>query len=249
MRAASRLDSLREQPVLDFFPLLCEIQPEIARLHFATYRRRPGLSERLRERLEGRDEALREAAEQLSRQGIEFWDAVLSLALQRATLRESFVEAAVLHDFNLPERNFVLTRQEVLEGGIAQIVPQLNAGEGLLMRSELHLQSGETACLPMLDLSCPCSGENARAIRKVVKLAGCPEGILVRSGRSYHFYGVAPLSGKGWLRFMALALLSAPVTDGRYIAHRLLDGESRLKIVDSEGGMIPVIEEAFADES
>lgn len=249
VRVASRLHSLREKRVFDFFPALCELQPQIAELRFATYRRRPGLSERLRERLEPSDDGLREAAERLSDQGIEFWDAVLSLAIQRGTVRESFLEAAVLHDFNLPERSFVLSREQVLDHGLAEIVPQLNTGEGLLVRSELRLQSGSTAFLPMLDLSCPCQGENARTIRKLVKLSGSPVGVLVRSGRSYHFYGVTLFSEKEWLRFMSLALLFAPVTDSRYIAHRMLDGECRLKVVDSDGGTIPVIEEAFADEA
>jgi hypothetical protein len=248
VRTASRLESLREKPIFDFFPALCELQPEIAELHFATYRRRPGLSERLRERLEPKDHDLRESAEQLSAQGIEFWDAVLSLALERGTLRESFVEAAILHNFNLPERGFVLSREQVLNHGIAELVPALGAGEGLLVRSELRLESGKTALLPMLDFTCPCRGENARAIRKLVKLAGSPAGVLVRSGRSYHFYGVTLFSEKEWTRFLALSLLFAPITDSRYVAHRLLDGECRLKIVDSDGGSIPVIEEAFADE-
>ena len=248
--APSRLDLLREKPILDFFPALCELQPQITELHLATYRRRPGLSERLKERLDpSSDDGLRRAAEQLSGEGIEFWDALLSLALERGTLRESFVETALLHNFNLPERSFVLSRQQVLDQGLAELIPQLNSGEGLLVRSQLHLQSGQVAYLPMLDFSCPCHGENARAIRKLVKLAGSPEGILVRSGRSYHFYGVTLLSEKEWLRFMAMALLFAPVTDARYIAHRLLDGECRLKIVDSDGGMIPVIEEAFLNEA
>ena len=198
VRAASRLDSLREKPVFDFFPALCELQPQIAELHFATYRRRPGLSERLRERLEPSDDGLREAAERLSDQGIEFWDAVLSLAIQRGTVRESFLEAAVLHDFNLPERSFVLTRRQVLDHGLAELVPQLNPGEGLLVRSQLRLQSGATAFLPLLDLSFPSHGEKERKIRKLVKLSVSPVGVLVRSGRSYHFYGVTLFSEKEW---------------------------------------------------
>jgi hypothetical protein len=249
VRAAFRLDSLNEKSIFEFFPALCELQPQIAELHFSTYRRRPGLSERLKARLEPSDAALREAAEHVSSEGIEFWDAVLSLAIQRGVVRESFVEAALLHNFNLPERAFVLSRDQVLHHGIPDLIPQLPAGEGLLVRSQLRLDSERTAFLPMLDLSCPCHGENARAIRTLVKLAGVPEGVLVRSGRSYHFFGVTLLSEKEWIRFMAFALLFAPVTDSRYVAHRLLDGECRLKIVDSDGGTVPVIEETFADEA
>ena len=247
--ARSLLDALREKPVFDFFPVLCELRPQIEAIRFATYRRRPGLSQRLKDRLTSGDDALRQAAEKLSAEGVEFWDALLSLAMQRGVLRESFVEAALLHNFNLPERNFELGRERLMGGAISTIVPQLSPGEGLLVRSQLRLGSGAAAYLPMLDFSCPCRGGNAYAIQSLVEAAGAPEGVLVRSGQSYHFYGIELLSEKEWLRFMALALLFAPVTDSRYNAHRLLDGECRLKIVDSEGGKIPVIEEAFGRET
>jgi hypothetical protein len=142
-----------------------------------------------------------------------------------------------------------LTRDQILGQGIAEIIPQLAAGEGLLLRSRLGLESGQTAYLPMLDLGCPCVGQNAKAIRKMAKIAGAAEGVLARSGQSYHFYGTQLLSAEGWARFMAFSLLFAPVTDSRYVAHRLLDGESRLKVVDSAGGYVPVIEEGFGDDA
>ncbi len=217
-------------------------------MRFATYRRRPGLGDRLRTQLTPGDDGLRDVAERLSEEGVAFWDAVLSLAMKRGTLKESHVEAALLHNFNLPEREFVLSREQVMNNGISEILPQLAPGEGLLVCSRLRLAPGEACYLPMLDFTCPCVGENAGAIRKMVALAGAPEGVVVRSGHSYHYYGTSLLSQEGWVRFLALSLLFAPVTDSRYVAHRLLGGECRLKIVDSAGGLIPVIEETFGDD-
>ncbi|HUI42274.1 MAG TPA: hypothetical protein VL523_09915 [Terriglobia bacterium] len=246
-RAAAALDSLRGAPILDFFPALCRMAPEIASLHFATYRRRPSLGDRLRAMLTPEDDALQGAAERVSAAGVAYWDAVLSVALARGTMRDEFAEASLLHDFHLPERSFDLSSEQILNNGIAGLLPALAASEGLLVRSHLRLSSGGTAHLPMLDLACPCLPANARAIRRMVALAGVGEGLLVRSGHSYHFYGTHPVPEERWLRFMAAALLFAPITDSRYVAHRLLDGECRLKIVDSGDGMVPVIEDTFGD--
>jgi hypothetical protein len=191
---------------------------------------------------------LRNEAERCSENGIAFSDAFMSSAMKRGCIPEKLVDLALQHDFNLPARSFVLSRNQVLDDGISGLLTQLPEGEGLLVCSRLQLISGKMAYLPMLDFTCPCVEGNSKAIRTMVKRAGVPEGILVGSGRSYHFYGVELLSSEHWIRFMALALLFAPITDSRYVAHRLADGECRLKILDSVGHFVPVIQEVFCDD-
>jgi hypothetical protein len=247
-RVVSTLRPLRGRRVLDFFPALCRIHPDITEFRFATYRRAPGLGKRLLAALTPEDDALRGEAERCGESGVAFSDAFLSGAMKRGTIPEKLVDLALRHDFDHQERRFVLSRNQVLDGGIQELLAQLPGGEGLLACSRLELASGKTAYLPMLDFTCPVLGGNGRAIRIMVKRAGLPEGILVGSGRSYHFYGVELLSAERWIRFMALALLFAPITDSRYIAHRLADGECRLKIMDSADHFVPVIQEVFYDD-
>jgi len=236
------------KPVLGLFPELCRINSDIAEVRFATYRRTPGFSKRLIAALTPEDGAWRGEAERCAENGMAFSDAFMSSAMQRGAIRERLVDLALQHDFDLAERRFALSRNQVLDHGIQDLLAELPEGEGLLVCSRLQLVSGKTAYLPMLDFSCPCLEGNARAIRTMVERAGVPEGILVGSGRSYHFYGLEPLSAEHWIRFMALALLFAPITDSRYVAHRLADGECRLKIADSDAHFIPVIQEVFGSD-
>jgi hypothetical protein len=54
------------------------------------------------------------------------------------------------------------------------------------------------------------------------------------SGRSFHAYGVRPVTTAEWIRLMGLLLLGnlpdkAPVVDSRWIGHRLLAGYSALR--------------------
>jgi len=93
--------------------------------------------------------------------------------------------------------------------------------------------------VPMMDFSCPCSDGNARAIARMLEIVGHREGILVESGHSYHFYGTSLLVQNEWIDFMAKAVLFAPYVDPRYVAHRLADGQCRLRIFSSRP--MPVI--------
>ncbi len=54
------------------------------------------------------------------------------------------------------------------------------------------------------------------------------------SGRALHGYGIEPISRDKWIRFMGLLLLAnlpnqQPLTDARWIGHRLLAGYSALR--------------------
>jgi hypothetical protein len=57
---------------------------------------------------------------------------------------------------------------------------------------------------------------------------------LFDSGRALHGYGIEPISQDKWVRFMGLLLLAniphqQPLTDTRWIGHRLLAGYSALR--------------------
>ncbi len=57
---------------------------------------------------------------------------------------------------------------------------------------------------------------------------------LFDSGRSFHGYGIRPISETQWVRLMGLLLLGnapnrEPVVDARWIGHRLLAGYSSLR--------------------
>jgi hypothetical protein len=56
------------------------------------------------------------------------------------------------------------------------------------------------------------------------------DGVLLNSGKSYHYYGFRRLSHQEWMRFMTACLLLEPLVDVRYIAHRILAGKASLRL-------------------
>jgi hypothetical protein len=240
--------SLRGKPVLEFYPRLCEIIPLVSEMEFVTYKPEPKLSERLQYALTKQEQELRDAATQICHgNGIPFWDALFGISMTSDRLSERFIEVAFSHRGESPARLFKLKRDVLSPERISSITQELSSNCGLVVSSRVLTKpdNKETDHIPMLDFRCPPSPYNVRAIIRMLTLLGHEHGVLVESGRSYHFYGVKLLSNHEWNQFMSKALLFAPITDPRYIAHRLIDGECRLKVVDSKDGSVPRISDVF----
>ena len=86
----------------------------------------------------------------------------------------------------------------------------------------------------MIDLTCGKSADNIRTLVRVFRQIGQKRGVLLDSGRSYHYYGLELLHEQDWLAFMGRSLLLTPLVDTRYIAHRLIDDYGRLRVSTSK---------------
>lgn len=82
----------------------------------------------------------------------------------------------------------------------------------------------------MIDFRVPPGDYGLAAVREAVARMGIKRGAILDSGRSYHFYGFDLLTQKQWWEFMAQCLLLGPLTDVRYIGHRLLEGMGILRL-------------------
>lgn len=243
------LINLQGKSVLNFFPVLCSLNREITGIRFDVYKPAPGLSERLDNMLTPEEQELRDSALALrDADGIPFWDATLAISMQRGVISDRFIETALAHDASPDERHLNLTSDEISVERIAILIAELPKGFGLAACSRVTLQSNRIAHIPMLDFRCPCRQENAEAIVKMLRVMGFSEGILVESGRSYHFYGTSLLSEASWVEFLGRALLFAPVVDSRFIGHRLADGQCRLKVTDPRNGFMPRITHVFTSD-
>lgn len=90
-------------------------------------------------------------------------------------------------------------------------------------------KSSFLADLGLMDFQVPYEESKIGAVVDVMRTCGATDGVILDSGNSFHGYGFNLMSQAAWQRFMHLALLS-PLTDTRYIAHRLLEGVGVLRI-------------------
>jgi hypothetical protein len=93
---------------------------------------------------------------------------------------------------------------------------------------------------PMLDLrvDAPPNGSKASSrtlglLARALIAIGAPDGVILNSGNSYHYYGFNPVTEAKWRDFMLKSLLLEPMVDVRYVGHRLLSEKATLRLTKS----------------
>jgi hypothetical protein len=233
--SGSEITTLVGKPVASLFSLLVALKREVSELRFESFRGGAGISERVRKILRSRPELERALGEQLldSIPGLPLWDRIASAMMgnpQIGGLPDDLISAVIKHSPEPASASFVVSSSDIQHDGITKITEQICGEEILAVCSKVKLESGKLCHIPMLDFLCPCSEQNEESLLRMLKEIGERSGVLVNSGRSYHYYGIRLLGRDDWVRFMAKALMFAPYSDPRYIAHRLADGQCRLRV-------------------
>jgi len=126
---------------------------------------------------------------------------------------------------------------EVSAADLTSRLPQLEAecrlrGEALALYSMCRKANGNKLHIPMMDFRIE-SGDDIGQLNLLIQALtrlGQEHGVLLDSGKSYHYYGFKPLKEPEWQRFIAACLLLEPLVDVRYIAHRMLEGKAALRL-------------------
>ena len=77
---------------------------------------------------------------------------------------------------------------------------------------------------------------------------GQDRGVVLRSGKSYHYIGFDLLDEAGVLDFISRSLLLLPLVDGRYLGHRLLEAELALRVSGCERKPVPTVVEILQND-
>lgn len=118
---------------------------------------------------------------------------------------------------------------------VAQDLAKESHSSLLVSSRVVRTQDGLVRHLPMMDFRCEPSPNGQKLVGSSMRRLGQAKGVILESGRSYHFYGFDLLTEECWLEFMYRSLLLTPFTDPRYIGHRLLGGAARLRVTSSSG--------------
>lgn len=190
-----------------------------------TYAPRP----ELRERTAASDLIVASARFPPEATDFEFWEFVASKV--RTNAITDIVSAMVDHDAESERVGITEVRATRLDRDFLDAVRNnIPSGSVLAICSRCTDRRGREVHIPLLDLRCPPSPENERILGAALTRVHAPGGLLLESGRSYHFYGKSQLNPDEWRQFMARALLLHPFVDSRYVAHRLLAGQAVLRV-------------------
>ena len=137
------------------------------------------------------------------------------------------------------ENTLRLTRKEITLQNLNKVVKKLAGKKVIAMTSNLKLfDTDKRFHIPMMDFDCEISCENLKEIERFLRISN-KKGLILQSGRSYHYYGVELIPDREWLMLLGRFLLLMDYTDSRYIAHRLIDGYGSLRISENERRLVP----------
>ena len=143
---------------------------------------------------------------------------------------QASLKRMILHNPPESEEEIWLSRKDITPEHLNQISEPWNQQFALAVISKIGPSgSREVRHIPMMDFSCEASSENLEKIQGFLKRIG-QKGVVLFSGRSYHFYGINLFSNKNWSNFLGQCLLFTGYTDSRHIGHRLIDGYGSLRI-------------------
>lgn len=211
--------------------------PSLASLTFHRYFPGPGLEERL---AESNDELLRgifqraEELRRLSDNDLPYWESILAASWSTKKL-DMLIGQALLHDFTREANTRSDVRADELTlDRISKEIASVPNDWVLALCSKCETLDGSQRHIPMMDFRCAPSSLNLERTKVALQQLGETRGAILESGRSYHYYGFELQDLHQWIEFMAKSLLLAPFVDARYVAHRLIEGTSVLRITASE---------------
>lgn len=220
-----------QQKSLDSFDVVERLisgQEKLSHFHILDVSTPPFLQERVPSQLLSAS-AVQDAIELKRRYGHSFWDAYLTtLQWEDSSRSEEVFRAALLHD----KASSRLCRLKADEASLLrQMDLQRGPGQMLALSSLVELRGREMRHIPMLDFRCEASDQSLPLVSSAVRaLTGSGQGLLLASGKSYHYYGCGLLTSQELIQFLARASLLGPIIDRRWIAHQILEGACALRI-------------------
>jgi hypothetical protein len=123
-----------------------------------------------------------------------------------------------------------LDRAEITPHRLERLLDDLPGESALAVASEVILDAGKIAHIPLLDFQCAKSRKNLNFLIAAMRRIDVNGGMILASANSYHFYGRSLLKQAEWHQFVGRCLLLDPLVDVRYLGHCLLDGFAALRI-------------------
>lgn len=224
----------RGTSAIDLVLKLPTINQSIAALHFKTYTPLPMLEERL---TASTDQSIQDILQEAStirtaakKHLIPYWESVL-MAASATDKNQLVIREAVRHE---PEDEqaevFQISVDNLARGALQERIARVSTNQVTALCSTCTLFDGSRRHIPLMDFRISPDSRNTQVVKHALTALNHASGVILQSGRSYHFYGFDLLSEEEWIKFFARCLLLAPLTDGRYVAHRLIEGSGALRI-------------------
>lgn len=211
--------------------VLCHIgdrNPSIEAFQFAELDFAPPLEQRAS--LSAIDQDIADGARKLrDTLSLPFWDGVMLTAANSQKLPSGVLNAASFHQLVVGKTRRMAKASATLQrlGELAETAQA--RGRLLVFISEVEITGGFSRHIPLLDFHTAFSDHSTNLVTSVLRTLQL-SGVLLNSGKSYHFYGWEPVSPERLREVLAKALLFGPIIDRTWVAHQLIEGRCALRV-------------------
>jgi len=159
-----------------------------------------------------------------------FWDCVMLTITKSEDPMDLLLDTASTHA-SLRESDIAINRKSIEQGALEQHICQ-NTQKSIetCIISEIVMTDGSIRHLPMIDFHCPPTTAGRIAATAVCKRIFPNGSLLLKSGESFHAYGLELMATSDFFSFLGRALLYSPIIDRAYIAHQLIERRCALRI-------------------
>ncbi|MEK6578869.1 MAG: hypothetical protein AABZ55_06555 [Bdellovibrionota bacterium] len=160
-----------------------------------------------------------------------YWESIIATSSPTAEFA-LFAKESVRHS-NDPQQRYEIKRTEINRTRLDKMIESMAEEQALAFCSICKLPEGITGFIPMMDFRIAPNPTNLEKMSVVIQEIGLP-GLILGSGKSYHFFGTKLLTESEIQKFLGKCLLISPITDSRYIGHRMMEGSCDLRISTSK---------------
>lgn len=169
-----------------------------------------------------------------------FWDGIMLAVSRSRPLPTGVLQAARFHQKLESKATWVNTHNLQLADLVRLSDRAFKDNRLLAVTSAVRMKNKTVMHIPMIDFHIPYSDHATSVVAEVVSLLES-SGSILKSGKSYHFYGDTLLSSVELFGFLGRALLFAPIVDRPWVAHQLIEGKCALRISPrTEYGGVPI---------
>ena len=142
--------------------------------------------------------------------------------------RENFIEAYIYD--TPPKSTSYFSKKEFLKTSLDDMTKNNDPYDVISFVSAVETTDKKSLHIPMMNFH-PESGFGLDEIRKALKyVTGNKDGVILESGRFYHYYGDFLLDQREWEKFMGKFLIPFNLVHPGYVGYRLQYGYSTLRL-------------------
>lgn len=210
----------------DVLKELVRSQQQIRYLRFFSFSNSTKLQDRLTVKSPESQYIIDRAQRKKEREGIRFWNALLSTLAEEGRVDDGLVAQALYHQ---PNKGF----EDVEDRSLAEFL-KCESETPRAVNSKVLLDDGSTRHIPLLDFKIHSKQGHDDLVLSCIRSMGL-SGHVLDSGRSYHFIGDKLISESELFDLLANFVLLDPLADRAWAAHQLIERSASLRVSAREG--------------